>query len=120
MTRSLSLAIAAIAACAALPAAAVPGGKIKTLPLGRYLCSTPGDATGPASVPVDGKWFDVVNASSYEAEGGGGTYLATGDEVIFTRGPMRGANFIRESERILRALDTRGEPTRLSCVRQGT
>ena len=66
-------------------------GPIGTLPLGRYLCELPGDAAGPASRPIDKAWFDVTNGSSYRAATGKGTYLLRGGEVVFTRGPMRGA-----------------------------
>lgn len=101
------------------PALADGGGKLGTLPLGRYLCELPGDATGPASVPVDGAWFDIVNASSYDAQGGGGTYLLTGEKLVFTRGPMKGARFERVSSRRLDRTDLDGDLARMRCVRTG-
>ena len=94
-------------------------GKLGTLPLGRYLCELPGHAAGPASVPVDGAWFDVLNASSYAAEGGSGTYLLTGQQVVFTRGPMKGARFERVSDRRLDRADLEGELAKMRCVRTG-
>lgn len=109
---ALSLSVIALA-----PASAE--GRLGTLPLGRYLCELPGDAAGLASRPVAGEWFDIVTASSYAAEGGAGTYLLTGDTVIFTRGPMRGARFERHSQRTLRRLDLAGELAKLRCVRTG-
>ena len=110
----------ALASFLALLAAPVAGkGELGTLPLGRYLCELPGDAGGPASVPVDGAWFDIVNASSYDAEGGSGTYLLAGKRIVFTRGPMKGAEFERVSSRRLDRTDLDGELSRLRCVRTG-
>jgi hypothetical protein len=108
---------AALMMIALAPASAE--GRLGTLPSGRYLCELPGDAAGAASRPVEGEWFDIVNASSYAAEGGAGTYLLTGETVVFTRGPMRGARFERRSERTLRRLDLTGELAKLRCIRTG-
>lgn len=94
-------------------------GPLGTLPLGRYLCELPGDASGLASVPVAGAWFDIVNASSYAAAEGHGTYLLQGDTVVFTRGPMRGARFERTGVRTLRRTDLTGPLARMRCVRTG-
>lgn len=115
----IALAIAPIVALTAEPADAVPGGRLGTLPLGRYICALPGDATGEAITKVEGAWFDILTASSYLAEGGRGTYLLTGDDLVFTRGPMRGVRFIRQSSRTLRKLDENGEPGRMRCTREG-
>jgi hypothetical protein len=114
-----SLAIAPIVALAAQPVDAAPGGRLGTLPLGHYVCALPGDATGEAITKIEGAWFEILTASSYVAEGGRGTYLLTGDDVVFTRGPMRGARFIRQSSQMLRKLDENGEPDRMRCTRQG-
>ena len=121
MTRAfaLLLPLALLAAPAAAGEPGQAGGKLGTLPLGRYLCELPGDVTGPASVPIDGAWFDIVNASSYDAEGGSGTYLLTGKRVVFTRGPMKGARFERVSGRRLDRVDLDGELARMRCVRSG-
>ena len=94
-------------------------GPLGTLPLGRYLCELPGNAAGLASVPVEGAWFDIVNASSYVAAEGQGTYLLQGDAVVFTRGPMRGAQFERTGVRTLRRTDLAGPLARMRCVRTG-
>ena len=94
-------------------------GDLGTLPAGRYLCELPGDAAGLASRPVDGHWFDVINASSYVAEGGSGTYLLTGKTVTFTRGPMRRARFEWNGMRALKRTDLTGELAKLRCVRTG-
>lgn len=105
------------AAFVAAPLAAE--GKLGTLPQGRYLCVLPGDAAGPASRPVEEAWFQVGNGSRYRSAGGLGTYLMTGKDVVFTRGPMRGARFERISERALRRTDLDGELAMLRCVWSG-
>lgn len=108
--------ILALALCAGTAHAQ---GDLGTLPTGRYLCELPGDAAGLASRPVDGHWFDVVNASRYVSDGGDGTYLLTGKSVVFTRGPMRGARFEWNGMRALKRTDLAGELARLRCVRTG-
>ena len=112
-----------VLAAVLLAALATPGlsaqGRLGTLPLGRYLCELPGDATGLASRPVTGAWFDIVNASSYAAEGGGGTYLLTGDDVVFTRGPMNGAKFVRSGQKALQRVDLTGPLAKMRCVKTG-
>ena len=108
---------AALAAVAAAPPPA--SGELGTLPHGRYLCELPGDAMGPASRPVAGAWFDVINGSSYETDKGRGTYLLTGDDLVFTRGPWNGARLKRASDRSLQRTDLAGEMAKLRCVRSG-
>jgi len=100
-------------------APALAQGELGTLPTGRYLCEVPGDAAGLASRPVDGHWFDVVNASRYVSEGGDGTYLLTGKSVVFTRGPMRGARFAWNGMRALKRTDLSGDLAKMRCVRTG-
>ena len=115
----LLLPLAFLAAPAVGADSPIADGKLGTLPLGRYLCEVPGDASGPASVPVADSWFDVVTGSSYVSEGGGGTYLLTGREVVFTRGPMKGERFELTSSRTLHRIDHEGMIDRLRCVRTG-
>ena len=112
------MATAAVAVLAS-PAAAQATGELGTLPHGRYLCELPGDAAGLASRPIDTAWFDIINSSSYVSESGGGTYLMTGDAVVFTRGPMRGAKFQRVSDRRLQRTNLEGEFAKMRCVRTG-
>jgi hypothetical protein len=113
-----------LAAALAAPVASAPvasaEGRLGTLPTGRYLCELPGDAAGPASRPVAGAWFDIINASSYVTEGGDGTYLLTGKSVTFTRGPLRGAKFERTGARALKRTDIGGPYAKLRCVRSGS
>jgi hypothetical protein len=116
---TLRLAAIFVAAALATPGAHAEG-RLGTLPLGRYLCELPGDASGPASRPLDKAWFDVVNASSYEAETGRGTYLLTGDDVVFTRGPMRGARFELVSPKTLQRTNLEGEFAKMRCIRTGS
>lgn len=108
---------ALLALVAVTGSSALAGGPLGTLPLGRYLCELPGDASGPASRPVDKAWFDVITGSSYAAASGGGTYLLTGNDVVFTRGPMRGARFVRAGPKVLQRTNLEGEFARMRCVR---
>lgn len=111
----------AAALAVAVPAhGALASGELGTLPLGRYLCELPGDAAGPASRPIDKAWFDITNSSSYVSESGDGTYLMTGNAVVFTRGPMRGARFQRVSARTLQRTNLEGEFAKMRCVRTGS
>lgn len=112
--------IGALAAALASPAFAdAPGGPLGTLPIGEYVCSLPGDATGPAWRVVPEKGFTIDNASTYRTEAGAGTYLLAGNQVRFTRGPMKGMRFERTGNATLRWLDDNGEPGRVRCIRSG-
>ena len=117
MFRTVSICL--VLAAATIASGAQADGPIGTLPLGRYLCELPGDAAGPASRPIDKAWFDVTNGSSYRAATGKGTYLLRGDEVVFTRGPMRGARFERMSPKALQRTNLEGEFAKMRCVRTG-
>ena len=108
--------ILAVALCAT---PVLAQGDLGTLPTGRYLCELPGDAAGLASRPVEGYWFDVVNASRYVSEGGDGTYLLTGKTVVFTRGPMHGARFEWNGMRALKRTDLKGDLAKMRCIRTG-
>ena len=114
LTRLIALALLPLAT---MPLAASPGGKLETLPQGRYTCALPGDALGEAFVVLPEQTFFIDNASTYRTESGAGTYLLTGDQVQFTRGPMKGMRFKRTSNGSLRWLDGNGEPGRVRCVR---
>lgn len=107
-------------ATAGFGTAAHAEGKLGTLPHGRYVCELPGDAAGLASRPVDKAWFEITNASTYVAETGKGTYLLSGDDVVFTRGPMRGARFERVSPKRLQRTNLEGEFAKMRCVRTGS
>ncbi|WP_338446002.1 elongation factor P [Pelagerythrobacter marensis] len=115
---ALSLATVLLALLAQ-PAGAAPGGKLGTLPHGVYRCATPGDAAGAPWQPVPGDVFAINTASTYRAEGDTGTYLLTGDRVVFTRGPMKGRRFVRTGTTILREIGADGTPGRVRCVRGG-
>ncbi len=103
----------------ATPALAAPGGPIDTVHRGGYACSLPGDATGPAGVPIPEEAFEVISGSSYATAEGRGTYLLTGDLLIITSGPKRGERFRRLSNNFLRKLAPDGTEGPLRCVRRG-
>jgi hypothetical protein len=102
----------------AVPAAAAPGGRLATIPVGEYHCELPGDAVGPSRIPVPEESFDIRNASSYANAQGAGSYLLTGNTLVMTGGPKRGARYLRLSDNFLRKLDASGEPGTLRCVRR--
>lgn len=112
-----SFPIAASLVVAALPAAATPGGKLETLPQGRYVCALPGDALSEAFVVLPEKDFVIDNGSTYRTQSGSGTYLMSDNQVQFTRGPMKGMRFERTSAGTLRWIDQDGQPGRVRCVR---
>lgn len=100
-------------------ASALQGGILKTLPQGVYQCALPGDAAGAAWLPVEGMDFTILNASSYQADTGRGTYLLKGDQLVFTRGPLKGTRLQRQGEYTLRSLDQDGSLGVIRCVRLG-
>jgi hypothetical protein len=121
MTRAVATALApaigfAAIALLAAPALAVPGGEIGTLERGRYVCELPGDALGPRGRHVPAEDFRVVHGSSYRADGKRGTYLLTGDQVVMTSGPRKGARFHRMSDGFLRRQNADGSDSELRCV----
>jgi hypothetical protein len=111
-------AIILLAAIAAAPASAAPGGPIATLQLGEYICELPGDAGGAAAIRVPEQDFSVLNASSYANPTGRGSYLLTGDQVVLTSGPKKGQRFRQVSASFLRLLLPDGSEGPLRCVRQ--
>lgn len=113
------LSLAALALLTAAPAIATPGGQLGTLPRGNYQCGTPGLAGERPVHLLPELDFKVVNGSSYERDGERGTYLHTGDSVVFTTGTMRGERFLRISENMIRKLGEDGQPAELRCVRLG-
>ena len=112
-------AVIALAACSATASAAQDDGPLQTLPVGQYQCSLPGDAAGSAWVPIEGKIFTIKNASRYLSPEGSGIYLMTGDELVFTRGPMKNQRFKRMGSSILRMKEADGSLGRVRCVRVG-
>ncbi|MFN2100855.1 elongation factor P [Altererythrobacter sp. MF3-039] len=112
----LVIAIAALQSTALL---AAPGGTLRTLERGTYQCALPGIAGESALLVREERGFRVINASSYFKDGKRGTYLHTGDRVVFTSGQMRGEKFVRQSDFMLQELKDDGTLGRLRCVRRG-
>lgn len=118
MGRTIALLAAAGLASLALAAQAAPGGKLGTLPHGVYVCSTPGDAMGAPWNLIPGGEFTIDTASTYRTATGSGTYLLTGDRLVFTRGPLKDERFIRTGTATLQRTDREGVPRRVRCVRE--
>ncbi|WP_424769881.1 elongation factor P [Pontixanthobacter sp.] len=93
-------------------------GKLGTLPHGEYICSIPGDAAAAAWIALPGKNFTIDNASTYHTEAGSGTYLMTGSNIVFTRGPMNGMRFQKTGSQTLRWIDNKGNLSRVRCIRR--
>lgn len=114
----LAAAMPALAGCAAsVPPPPVPGGRIGTLAMGRYTCELPGDAGGPAGMPLPEYEFRIVNASSYKASGIRGSYLYSGDRVLMTGGKLKGLVLHRISQSFLRQVAEDGSDGPMRCVR---
>jgi len=114
------LPLIAASLCCGTNLLAAPGGRLGTLPIGEYRCELPGDATGLGGHPVPDENFAIRNASSYANAVGSGSYLLTGETVVMTSGPKRGAQYRRLSDNFLRKLDKTGQETRLRCVRRSS
>lgn len=103
----------------AVPALAVPGGKLSTLERGTWVCEMPGDAATARGVPVPEAGFEITRSSNYRTPAGRGTYLRTGDQVTLTSGPRKGESYSLENEHFLRKLDADGKETGLRCIKLG-
>ena len=114
---AIILAAGLCALFAPLPAHA--GGPLNTLPVGRYECSLPGDAGGTPWILVEDKRFSIKNASRYLSAEGTGTYLLSGNDLVFTRGPMKDERYRRVGTTMLRTLNPDGSLGRMRCVRTG-
>ncbi|MEE1877856.1 elongation factor P [Altererythrobacter litoralis] len=101
-------------------AAPAQGEILKTMPHGPYQCSLPGDAAGPALIPVDEESFTITRASRYRTETGRGTYLLRGDLLTFTGGPKNGQQLRRTGTNELRSINEDGSTGRMICVRVGS
>ncbi|WP_374405773.1 elongation factor P [Pelagerythrobacter sp.] len=112
-------AIALASALAAAGAMAAPGGKLGTIPQGRYQCSMPGDAAGKAWRDIANEGFTIGTGSTYRTANGSGTYLLTGTKLVFTRGPLKGERFTQTGSATLRQMGKDGAPGRMRCVREG-
>lgn len=103
---------------AALPVQAEQHGRLRVLPHGYWQCGLPGDALGTAFRAEEDLSFTTIPNSSYEARGGGGTYLLTGDNLTFTRGPLKGRQFVWESANRLRIAADGTAKGRVICNRR--
>lgn len=94
-------------------------GMLTTMPHGRYQCSLPGDAAGPARILMPEAHFRIASASSYRSPNGRGVYIMRGKELTFTRGPKNGERYMRVGETALQKLEADGTLSRLLCNRVG-
>jgi hypothetical protein len=115
-----SLVLALMAATAPTAAHAAPGGLLRTLLIGYWVCETKGDAaTAPVKLLADS--FRIIPDSSYRtAKGVGGTYLLLGNDLVMTTGPFRARKYILVGQGILHPIDAKGRRTSDRCVRQSS
>lgn len=116
---ALLLPAATILAAATNPGP-VPGGRLRTLELGRYGCEHPDPLDVTRGRPVGGADFSVVNASSYRQDGVMGSYLRTGDDVVMTSGPRRGERYRVAGRAILVRTDLASNEPDQRCVAIGS
>lgn len=107
-----------LGALAAAPLQAEQHGRLGVLPHGYWQCGLPGDALAAAFRADNALSFTTIPNSSYEARDGGGTYLLTGDDLTFTRGPLKGHSFVWESANRLRVATDDTTRGRLICNRR--
>lgn len=118
MKRTLTL--IALLIFGANPAQAVPGGYLRVLPTGYWVCETQGDATA-APVRQLQDSFRVIADSSYRTtKGDVGTYLLLGNEMTITGGPFRGRHYTLVGQGILHPLDAAGKRTIGRCVHRAS
>jgi hypothetical protein len=91
--------------------------QLNTLQQGIYECGLPGDATGKAWKVQKAREFRVITASSYQNAKGKGTYLLTGSDVVFTRGPMKDMRMTMHRSGLLQETRKDGSLGPLRCHR---
>ena len=118
MTKTLS-ALIGVALALSVQSPATAKGRLLTLPMGTYHCALPGDATGERLVRRSDADFRILNGSSYRhvASAKMGTYLRTGDDVVFTRGPLKNVKLAVVGENLLRRVTKNGALGRMTCSR---
>ena len=99
-------------------AAASASDRITTLAKGSYACGVPGDVRSAAWVRDPDYAFSIRSASRYRTARGEGTYLLTGKDLVFTRGPLKDMRFRIDDANVLRKTGGHGDP-RLFCARIG-
>ena len=119
MVKTLSALIGSAALVLSAQSPATAKGRLLTLPMGTYHCALPGDATGERLVRQSETDFRILNGSSYRhvTTSETGTYLRTGDDVVFTRGPLKSVKFAVVGENLLRRETEDGAQGRMTCSR---
>jgi hypothetical protein len=104
----------------AVPAKAAPGGLLRVLLKGYWICETGGDATTPPTRLMQDS-FRIIADSSYRTTAGApGTYLLLGNDLVMTGGPFIRRRYILVGQGILHPLDAAGKRTSDRCVRQSS
>ena len=115
-----TLPLLALLLLSATPAHAVPGGFLRVLMRGYWVCETQGDAVAPP-VPLMQDSFRVIADSSYRTTANEtGTYLLLGDALTMTGGPFKGRRYTLVGQGILHPLDAAGKPVPGRCARHAS
>ncbi len=118
--RILVAAVPLLLALGAHPAAAAPGGYLRVLLKGYWLCESQGDATVPPVRQLQDSFRVIADSSYRTTKGETGTYLLLGTDLAMTGGPFRGRRYKLVGQGILHPLDAAGKRTTERCVRQAT
>lgn len=97
--------------------AGVRGGPLFTLRRGSFHCEWPGDAMNAVAYAAPQEDFTILRGSTYATASGRGAYLAAGETITMTTGPLAGQAYRRVSENFLRKLGPAAEETGLRCIR---
>jgi len=102
----------------AAPAQAAPGGFLRVLLKGYWICETQGDAEKPAVKQLQDSFRVIADSSYRTSTGETGTYLLRGNDLVMTGGPFRGRKYLLVGQGILHPLGADGKRTANRCVRQ--
>lgn len=120
-----TLALLALLIIGANPAQAAPGGDLRVLLTGYWVCETQGDAVTPPVRQLQDS-FRVIADSSYRTTKGDhgkaedGTYLLLGNDLTMTSGPFRGRRYTLVGQGILHPLDKAGQRSSGRCVHRAS
>ncbi len=116
--RCAAVLLAVLALALAVPAQAVPGGRLTTMKRGNFACEVAGDAMGEPGIRQASEDFSILHSSIYRTASGRGSYLMTGDMLIMTTGPKKGERYKQISENFLHQLTADGKEGGLRCIRR--
>ena len=100
------------------PAEAAPGGLLRVLLKGYWICESEGDATAPPARQLQDSFRVVADSSYRTSTGETGTYVLLGNDLTMTGGAFRGRRYVLVGQGILHPVDEAGKREPGRCVRQ--